>query len=118
MQPWSNPNSVSDEHTAAPIPRLVDGAELTQKIVESHDLTTLMITAWYEPWIEYINRLIMLYQGKIVVDVKGEEEERPNGWRFNAPSSNKQWWNPVSDELVLDKIKGVFTKLPLFLYSP
>ena len=53
--------------------------ELTQKIVESHDLTTLMITHDMTYAIEYGNRLIMLYQGKIVVDVKGEEKEKPNG---------------------------------------
>ena len=48
--------------------------DLTQKIVEHHQLTTLMITHDMNHAIEYGNRLIMLYQGKIVVDVKGEEK--------------------------------------------
>ena len=65
-----------DEHTAALDPKTSEMVmELTQKIVESHDLTTLMITHDMNHAIEYGNRLIMLYQGKIVVDVKGEEKK-------------------------------------------
>lgn len=48
--------------------------ELTKKIVESHQLTTLMITHNMENAIAYGNRLVMLHQGRIVVDVKGEEK--------------------------------------------
>ena len=67
-----------DEHTAALDPKTSEMVmELTQKIVESHDLTTLMITHDMNHAIAYGNRLIMLYQGKIVVDVKGKEE--PDG---------------------------------------
>ena len=54
-----------DEHTAALDPKTSEMVmELTQKIVESHDLTTLMITHDMNHAIEYGNRLIMLYQGK------------------------------------------------------
>ena len=48
---------------------------LTKKVVEEQKLTTLMVTHNMEHAIEYGNRLIMLFHGKIVVDVKGEEKE-------------------------------------------
>ena len=48
---------------------------LTRKIVEEQQLTTLMITHNMEHAIEYGNRLVMLYHGKIVVDVRGEEKK-------------------------------------------
>ena len=64
-----------DEHTAALDPKTSDMVmELTKKIVESHQLTTLMITHNMENAIAYGNRLVMLHQGRIVVDVKGEEK--------------------------------------------
>ncbi|MGT2934606.1 ABC transporter ATP-binding protein [Streptococcus castoreus] len=65
-----------DEHTAALDPKTSTMVmELTQKIVESHGLTTLMITHNMENAITYGNRLVMLHQGKIVVDVKGEDKK-------------------------------------------
>ena len=64
-----------DEHTAALDPKTSDMVmELTKKIVESHQLTTLMITHNMENAIAYGNRLVMLHQGRIVVDVQGEEK--------------------------------------------
>lgn len=65
-----------DEHTAALDPKTSDMVmDLTKKIVENHQLTTLMITHNMENAIEYGNRLVMLHQGRIVVDVKGEEKK-------------------------------------------
>lgn len=64
-----------DEHTAALDPKTSDMVmELTKKIVESHDLTALMITHNMEHALSYGNRLVMLHQGRIVVDVRGEEK--------------------------------------------
>ena len=65
-----------DEHTAALDPKTSDMVmNLTRKIVEEQKLTTLMITHNMEHAIEYGNRLVMLYHGKIVVDVQGEEKK-------------------------------------------
>ncbi len=65
-----------DEHTAALDPKTSDMVmSLTKKIVEEHSLTTLMITHNMEHAIEYGNRLVMLYHGKIVVDIRGEEKK-------------------------------------------
>ena len=54
-----------DEHTAALDPKTSDMVmNLTRKIVEEQELTTLMITHNMEHAIEYGNRLVMLYHGK------------------------------------------------------
>ena len=91
-----------DEHTAALDPKTSEMVmELTQKIVESHDLTTLMITHDMNHAIEYGNRLIMLYQGKIVVDAKGEEKKNLTVEDLMRLFQQNSGETLVSDELVL-----------------
>ena len=91
-----------DEHTAALDPKTSEMVmELTQKIVESHDLTTLMITHDMNHAIAYGNRLIMLYQGKIVVDVKGEEKKNLTVEDLMRLFQQNSGETLVSDELVL-----------------
>ena len=66
-----------DEHTAALDPKTAAKVlEATQKIVERSNLTTLMITHNMRDAIAYGNRLIMMYNGHIVVDVSGEEKKK------------------------------------------
>ncbi|MBO5837002.1 MAG: ABC transporter ATP-binding protein [Oscillospiraceae bacterium] len=65
-----------DEHTAALDPKTAAKVlEATQKIVEKDNLTTLMITHNMRDAIAYGNRLIMMYDGHVVVDVSGEEKK-------------------------------------------
>ena len=65
-----------DEHTAALDPKTASKVlEATQRIVEQNGLTTLMITHNMRDAIAYGNRLIMMYDGHIVVDVSGEEKK-------------------------------------------
>ena len=91
-----------DEHTAALDPKTSEMVmELTQKIVESHDLTTLMITHDMNHAIAYGNRLIMLYQGKIVIDVKGEEKKNLTVEDLMRLFHQNSGETLVSDELVL-----------------
>ena len=91
-----------DEHTAALDPKTSEMVmELTQKIAESHDLTTLMITHDMNHAIAYGNRLIMLYQGKIVVDVKGEEKKNLTVEDLMRLFHQNSGETLVSDELVL-----------------
>ncbi|AGY40131.1 ABC transporter ATP-binding protein [Streptococcus ilei] len=91
-----------DEHTSALDPKTSEMVmELTQKIVESHDLTTLMITHDMNHAIAYGNRLIMLYQGKIVVDVKGEEKKNLTVEDLMRLFHQNSGETLVSDELVL-----------------
>ena len=66
-----------DEHTAALDPKTAAKVlEATQKIVEKNKLTTLMITHNMRDAIAYGNRLIMMYNGRVVVDVSGEEKKK------------------------------------------
>lgn len=65
-----------DEHTAALDPKTAAKVlEVTEKIVSRDNLTTLMITHNMRDAITYGNRLIMMYDGKIAVDVSGEEKK-------------------------------------------
>ena len=65
-----------DEHTAALDPKTAAKVlDATQRIVSKHNLTTLMITHNMRDAINYGNRLIMMYDGKVVVDVSGEEKK-------------------------------------------
>lgn len=65
-----------DEHTAALDPKT--GAqilELTQRIVETQRLTTLMVTHNMNQAIKLGNRLIMLHRGRVILDIAGEEKK-------------------------------------------
>ena len=64
-----------DEHTAALDPKTAAKVlELTDKIVTENKLTTLMITHNMRDAITHGNRLIMLHEGKVIIDVEGEEK--------------------------------------------
>lgn len=64
-----------DEHTAALDPKTAAKVlDLTEKIVGKHQLTTLMITHNMRDALRCGNRLIMMNNGKIVVDVEGKEK--------------------------------------------
>lgn len=66
-----------DEHTAALDPKTAAKVlEITQKIVESEHLTTLMITHNMKDAIAIGNRLIMMQNGKIIFTADGEEKKK------------------------------------------
>ena len=66
-----------DEHTAALDPKTAEKVlDITKSIVEQHKLTTLMITHNMKDALRLGNRLIMMHEGNILVDVKGEEKSR------------------------------------------
>ena len=65
-----------DEHTAALDPKTAEKVlEITDKIVGENNLTTLMITHNMRDAINHGNRLIMLHEGRIIVDVRGEQKK-------------------------------------------
>ena len=65
-----------DEHTAALDPKTASKVlDLTTKVIEEDKLTTLMITHNMKDAIKYGNRLIMLDNGHIVLDISGEEKK-------------------------------------------
>ena len=66
-----------DEHTAALDPKTAARVmELTEKIVNETHLTTLMITHNMRDAINYGNRLIMLHDGHVILDISGEEKAK------------------------------------------
>ena len=66
-----------DEHTAALDPKTAAKVlELSAKIIEKQKLTALMITHNMRDAITMGNRLIMMNEGRIVVDVSGEEKKK------------------------------------------
>jgi len=65
-----------DEHTAALDPRTARTVlELTEKIIARHQLTTLMVTHNLEQALSTGNRTIMMHEGRIVLDLAGEERK-------------------------------------------
>lgn len=64
-----------DEHTAALDPqRAALVTRLTKEIVSTHRLTTLMVTHNMQQALDVGNRLIMMHEGKIILDVAGEQK--------------------------------------------
>lgn len=64
-----------DEHTSALDPKMqVLLMDYTHKQVVNRQLTTLMITHKMDDAIKYGNRLVMLHQGKIVLDIQGSQK--------------------------------------------
>lgn len=77
MASLNDPNLLMlDEHTAALDPKTAAKVlEITDEIVGRHKLTTLMITHNMKDAIAHGNRLIMMHEGKVAVDVSGEEKK-------------------------------------------
>ena len=66
-----------DEHTAALDPKTAAKVlELSDRIVAENHLTTMMVTHNMKDAIAHGNRLIMMYEGHIVIDVAGEEKKK------------------------------------------
>ena len=77
MASFQNPKILLlDEHTAALDPKTAKKVlEITEQIVDRQHLTALMVTHNMKDAIAIGNRLIMMYEGRIIYDVKGEEKK-------------------------------------------
>ena len=65
-----------DEHTAALDPATaVKVLEISDQLVKQNSLTCMMITHNMSDAIHYGNRLIMMNEGKIILDISGEEKQ-------------------------------------------
>ena len=65
-----------DEHTAALDPKTAAKVlELSDKIIAENNLTALMVTHNMHDAITHGNRLIMMTDGKIILDISGEEKK-------------------------------------------
>lgn len=66
---------ILDEHTAALDPKTADIImELTDQVVREKKLTTVMVTHNLRFAVEYGNRLLMMHQGRAVIDKAGDEK--------------------------------------------
>ena len=91
-----------DEHTAALDPKTAAKVlETTETIVRRDKLTTLMITHNMRDAIAHGNRLIMMYDGKIVVDVSGEEKKKLTVEQLLALFSQASGSDEADDKLLL-----------------
>ena len=91
-----------DEHTAALDPKTAAKVlEATQKIVEKNNLTTLMITHNMRDAITYGNRLIMMNNGQIAVDISGEEKKNLTVQQLLDLFSQASGTEEVNDKLLL-----------------
>ncbi|HWP80046.1 MAG TPA: ATP-binding cassette domain-containing protein [Candidatus Acidoferrum sp.] len=65
-----------DEHTAALDPKTaMKVLELSDKVIEENGLTAMMVTHNMRAAIKHGNRMIMMANGKIILDVRGEEKQ-------------------------------------------
>lgn len=65
-----------DEHTAALDPRTSEIImNITDKLISKEEITTLMVTHNMNHALAYGNRLIMMHEGKIVEDIRGEKKK-------------------------------------------
>ena len=66
-----------DEHTAALDPKTAKIVlDLTVDLVEKNHLTTFMVTHNMKDALQYGNRLIMMNEGEIILDIAGEDKKK------------------------------------------
>ena len=91
-----------DEHTAALDPKTAAKVlDATEHMVQKDHLTTLMITHNMRDAIAHGNRLIMMYEGRIVVDVSGEEKKKLTVEQLLAMFSQASGSDEADDKLLL-----------------
>ena len=91
-----------DEHTAALDPKTAAKVlDATERIVGRNNLTTLMITHNMRDAISHGNRLIMMYDGKIVVDVSGEQKKNLTVEQLLSLFSQASGSDEADDKLLL-----------------
>ncbi|MCC2259090.1 ABC transporter ATP-binding protein [Intestinimonas aquisgranensis] len=91
-----------DEHTAALDPKTAAKVlDATEKIVQRDKLTTLMITHNMRDAIAHGNRLIMMYEGRVAVDVSGEEKKNLTVEQLLSLFSKASGSDEADDKLLL-----------------
>ena len=86
-----------DEHTAALDPKTAMRVmKLTAEIIHQHQLTAIMVTHNMEQAIKYGNRLIMLHEGRVQLDIRGSEKEC-----FTVEEAVKRFGSKLKDETLL-----------------
>ena len=88
-----------DEHTAALDPRTAEKVlQLSRQIIEENHLMTMMVTHNMRDAIAYGNRLIMMHEGRIILDISGEEKKH-----LTVEMLLEQFARASGDEFVNDR---------------
>ena len=91
-----------DEHTAALDPKTAAKVlDATEKIVQRDNLTTLMITHNMRDAIAHGNRLIMMYEGRVALDISGEEKKKLTVEDLLAKFGQVTGSNEANDKMLL-----------------
>jgi putative ABC transport system ATP-binding protein len=89
-----------DEHIAALDPKTANQIlDLTQRIIKEQGLTALMVTHNMKHAINLGNRLIMLHQGKIILDIQGKEKET-----LTVKDLLEKFYSSQGEELSMDSL--------------
>lgn len=89
-----------DEHIAALDPKTAGQIlHLTRDIVNNRQLTTLMITHNMKHAISFGNRLLMLHQGRVLLDLHGKEKEN-----LTVKDLLEQFYKAQGEELAMDSL--------------
>lgn len=66
-----------DEHTAALDPKTASKVlEISDRIISEYNLTAMMVTHNMRDAIEHGNRLVMMNEGKVILNIAGEEKKK------------------------------------------
>ncbi|MDE6260956.1 MAG: ABC transporter ATP-binding protein [Oscillospiraceae bacterium] len=91
-----------DEHTAALDPKTAAKVlDATERIVQKDHLTTLMITHNMKDAIVHGNRLIMMYEGNIALDISGEDKKKLTVEQLLAKFGQATGSDEADDKLLL-----------------
>ena len=93
-----------DEHTAALDPKTAAKVlEITDKLISEHKLTALMVTHNMKDAIAHGNRLIMMHDGRVILDVSGEEKKQLTVESLIAKFSENSGEDFANDRALLNK---------------
>lgn len=88
-----------DEHTAALDPKTAERVlSMTDQLIEENNLTAMMVTHNMRDAIKHGNRLIMMHDGRIILDIKGEEKKK-----LTVESILKRFGRASGEEFTYDR---------------
>lgn len=89
-----------DEHLASLDPRAAEAVmRLTARLVAEHRLTTLMVTHNMHDAMRWGDRLVMMHEGRVVLDVAGDAKAR-----LTAQSLVAKFYDASGAELAIDRM--------------
>jgi len=89
-----------DEHTAALDPKTAKIVlELTNRVISENNLTTLMVTHNMRDALKSGNRIMMMHEGRIILDVGGEDKKN-----LTVPDLLKMFEQASGEEMLSDRM--------------